>query len=203
MKKNLLDLVAFCRRSAYSLSCETVDAKVHNFILVSSLYMKPEFEKHSDIQLGGFANYKANTSFLDEWLATATPDFQRSNDKWSEAMQISFIENILKGFKTEILLFKINDGYSQIIDGLQRTTAIVKFLKGDLRIFGGLNVFDLQEVIKQFRSKITFKLYTFNTINDAIQFYIEMNENITHSSVDIAKAKRFLLDLSKIKQGDC
>lgn len=198
MKQSLIDLVVSCRKSAFSLNCESVDSRLHNFILVSSLYMQPDIYKYSDIRLGGVFDYKPPTEFLDEWLTYATPCFQRSNNKWSEAMQISFVENILKGFRTEIFLFKLGDGYAQLIDGLQRTTAIIKFLKGEIKIFGGLNVFDLQSVIKQFRSKITIKLYTFNSLDDAICFYIEMNENITHSADDIAKAKRFLTSVTEL-----
>jgi rubrerythrin len=44
-------------------------------------------------------------------------------------------------------------------------------------------------------SKIAFTVFNFDTEADAIQFYLEMNENITHSPEDISKARTILTNL--------
>ena len=42
------------------------------------------------------------------------------------------------------------------------------------------------------KENVVIKLYDFDTENEAIEFYIDMNENITHQPKDIEKARKFL-----------
>ena len=123
----------------------------------------------------------------------ATPLFQRSNSSWSEGMQVAFCRNVLLGMKSEFLLYDIEgeEGNSKILDGLQRLTAWVSFLSGDLKVWGytcdelvGLR----HPALLGMRGNLSIKLYTFSNTNEAIDFYIQMNENITHSPEDIQKA---------------
>ena len=76
------------------------------------------------------------------------PDFQRGH-VWTEDQQVKFLEFIFHGGKTGRTLY-FNDphwhdvrpetGYRDFVcvDGLQRITAIQKFLNNDLRVFGQL-----------------------------------------------------------------
>lgn len=130
-----------------------------------------------------------------EKIFDAVPDFQRNNNKWSEEMQIGFIENVLCGYKTEIMLFEIGDtclSRCQIIDGLQRITAFYRFLSGEIKAFGK-SYEELKEVglCGRMKGLLTLRVYSFDSKNDAIDFYIGMNKNITHSPSDIDKALSF------------
>lgn len=65
------------------------------------------------------------------------PDFQR-NEVWSKAAQIMLIDTIIKGIPIPKVYIKsiIQDGntYRIVIDGQQRLTAILKFVKNELAL---------------------------------------------------------------------
>ena len=130
----------------------------------------------------------------------AIPKFQRDNDKWTIEMQSSFIENIIMGCKSELLFYEIGDkGYidCMILDGLQRITAIYKFIIGDLLAFGK-NINELKDEKILFRTRdghLNLNIFTFKSEREAVEYYISINENITHSSDDIKRAKEYLKTL--------
>lgn len=127
---------------------------------------------------------------VETFFEKAVPGFQRENNKWSENMQVKFIENILKGFRTEIILFKMSEHEdAQIMDGLQRMTAIIDFMQNKFSIFGDLFFSDIQKHMPYFGAKIIVDVLTFQEWQEVANFYIDMNENITHSPEDIEKAK--------------
>ncbi len=136
-------------------------------------------------------------------LHTIVPNFQRECTHWTEAMQASFVENIIKGCHTEIFLYNVGEeeclaGFgNQVLDGQHRLMALLKFLDNKLPIFGGNLLSDLENEPIMWRgmSKIAFTVFNFDTEADAIQFYLEMNENITHSPEDISKARTILTNL--------
>lgn len=80
-----------------------------------------------------------------------------------------------------------------ILDGLQRITAIHEFITGNIKAFGKTFA-ELKEVrlISNVRCRVKLNIYTFPNDDEAINFYIAMNENITHSKQDIDKAKKYL-----------
>lgn len=65
------------------------------------------------------------------------PDFQR-NEVWSKAAQVMLIDTIIRGIPIPKIYIKsiITDGntYRIVIDGQQRLTAILKFVKNNLRL---------------------------------------------------------------------
>lgn len=143
---------------------------------------------------GGYPDW--NTFF-----SNAVPEFQRSNDKWDMNMKISFMENLISGYRTDFIIYTINykpDNVcknAKILDGLQRLTAIAQFLEGEFNVFDDFSIEHLSEYWGQssFYPIFYFKLFDFETLNDAIMFYISINENITHSKLDIDKAKNLLI----------
>lgn len=133
-------------------------------------------------------------------IFNCVPEFQRENNKWNEEMQIKFIENIIMGFKPVLMFYQISNSSqynpnvpAKIIDGLQRLTAIYRFFNGEIKAFG-YSIDDLikNKIISNMRQQIILNIYCFNNEKEAIKFYIEMNENITHSKEDIEKAKKYL-----------
>ena len=137
-----------------------------------------------------------------ENLHLIVPSFQRSCDNWSESMQISFVENIIKGHHTEIFLYNTDVHESQyinnkVLDGQHRLMAMLKFMDDKLPIFGGSLASELEDmpIIWRGLSKIAFTVLNFKDESEVIKFYIEMNENITHSKQDIIKAKTILQDI--------
>lgn len=150
-----------------------------------------------------YTEYSESEDLSD--IFKAVPEFQRSNDKWSLEMQIGFVKNVIKGFNTVIMLYEIKenpDKHSEytnckIMDGLQRITAIHDFMKGKFKVMG-MSYQDMVDsnLMSYTSMPIRFKIYSFRNEKEAIEFYIEMNENITHSPQDIDKAKAALAALT-------
>jgi hypothetical protein len=134
---------------------------------------------------------------VEDFFEKAVPGFQRANNKWSQDMKIKFVENVFKGFRPEIKLFNILNKTviedSQIIDGLQRLTAITDFMAGKFKIFKTYTYEDIQNYEFRLASMITIQIYTFDTWEEVLKFYVDINENITHSKEDIQKAKDWFL----------
>jgi hypothetical protein len=145
-----------------------------------------------------YNNHESKENILvADFFSRAVPEFQRTNDKWSESMQIKFVENLFAGCPTEIKLFRVmcksDNQDAQIIDGLQRLTAIFDFMQGKFPIFG-FSYDDIKDKISSFHSRITLSVYDFDSWAGAGKYYIDMNENITHSPADIQKAKTWFLE---------
>lgn len=175
----------------------------------NSPFTKNSYEVNVPLKNFIKAIYGYNTAADDEpedflkVVENATPAFQRDAGKWTRQMQIKFVENLFLGYTSVVMLGCIvaneKDSGSfdnaQIIDGLQRTTAIAKFLSGEFPIFadkieGGFWACDIKTATNPHNLKI--RIYEFKDEREMIQFYIDMNENITHSPEDIAKARSFL-----------
>ena len=182
MTKEIETLIKKCRNSSFARSSYAVNIELKYF--VNSMLLHTDYDNKDD----GYSWYDKEYNL--KWLSNITPEFQRSNDKWSKSMQKRFIENLLMGAKTELLLFKMSEFEdSKIIDGLQRTTAIIDFINGDIKPFD-YSFDELKEHLRSFPShNLVIKIYTFDTWEEVGRFYIDMNENITHSSDDIKKAK--------------
>jgi len=133
-----------------------------------------------------------------------TPPFQRNNDKWTSVMQSSFVRNVLLGIKPPPLIFySLSDTKSDcyILDGLQRITALTRFFTdADMEIpFDNNVVLTAKEILENdtfqrmlWNLTMPLRIYQFNSEREAVEHYIEMNDQITHSQDDILKAKKYL-----------
>lgn len=182
------DIQELIRNSPFARSHYSVDIAMSSFH--KGLMMFIDADKHEN----GF-------EFDD--IFCGVPDFQRDNDKWSESMQVKFVENLLMGCKTTLMLYEVAGQGRQgdlcdcyILDGLQRITAIDRFVKGEISAFGEkYSKLNAERIISNVRCRLKLNIYTFSSEKEAIEFYISMNENITHSSSDIDKAKRILSEV--------
>jgi len=174
-----MDLQTIIDNSAFNRQKYEVNIPVKNFISSLMMYLNANIE---------------NPSFKDI-LDNGVPAFQRSNDQWSLSMQIKFVENVIKGFVPRLQLFEIEgkDSDCQILDGLQRTTALSNFIENKFKVFDdNFAFYDIKDSFLKGMSKtVVLEVFKFDNINDVIDFYVEMNENITHSPEDIVKALSF------------
>jgi len=191
LKNNILELIVKCKESSFNRRSYSVNIDFSDFI--DSLLLHTWRDKLPDARKLG-NSYEINRKFNKEWLKKVTPEFQRDNDKWSKSMKVKFIENLLAGVKTELMFFRLNNSEdAQIIDGLQRTTAILDFFNGEIKPFG-YSYDELKNDLNKFPChNLMLKIYTFKKWEDVGSFYISMNENITHSKKDIQKAKDWFL----------
>ena len=184
------------------MNLDELDLLVRNSVFNKNYYSV-------DIGLKGFirnimryTNYELSDNITEKdyyKLFDAIPKFQRDNNKWTKKMKISYVENIIKGCKSQpIMLYSIGSNLtdSMILDGLQRTTAIYDFIVGNITVFGDYSYKELcDSKIVHIGVTIPIRVYTFNNEAEVVKFYIEMNENITHSAKDIDKARKYLDDI--------
>ncbi len=189
-KLTISELVKKIKNSSFSKNNYMVNIDLDAFVdsMVSYTWDEKEHTKR------GVRLPCDDKKFNKDWMEYITPGFQRSNKKWNKQMKQRFIENLLLGIKVELLLFRMSDYEdAKIIDGLQRTTAIIDFFDGKVKPFG-FSYSDLKDDLKKLIGhNLTIKIYTFNEWKEVGKFYIDMNENITHSKSDIQKAKDWFL----------
>jgi hypothetical protein len=154
-----------------------------------------------------FPDSKTPIELLDnkEFISLIIPDFQRNNDKWNQKMQIKFLENIVCGCMSTFIMGKIIKkpeekgifSNCKLIDGQQRLTAILSYMNKDFPIFG--DIYYNQDVNSFFSSlwSLKLKIYEFDSEKEMVQFYIDLNENITHSLDDINRAYKYLKKLER------
>ncbi|UJJ60618.1 DUF262 domain-containing protein [Rhodanobacter denitrificans] len=158
------------------------------------------------------------------WLAEGSgaavelnPDFQRGH-VWTESQQQAFIENALRGVIDQAgFAIRFNapawesdpvgdlDPTVQCMDGLQRLTAVRRFIAGAVRPFG-LHVdqlkgspFRVAGASSQFRFRVM--VYTFQWRADLLQHYLDLNAGGTpHSREELERVRAALLEVRRPTQ---
>lgn len=130
------------------------------------------------------------------------PDFQRGH-VWTEQQQIKYIEFILKGGKTGRILYFNNpsqhwpvsdSAYNDFVcvDGLQRITAIQRFLGNEIMVFGQ-RYSDFGGKTDFVRHGMKVNINDLKTKREVLQWYIEMNDGGTpHTEQEIERVKRLM-----------
>lgn len=172
--------------------------------------------KFSDIpQLTKAGSYQVNMPlrYLIDWLdenakhgLDLEPDFQRAH-VWTDAQRSAYIEFLLRGGRSGRVLYfncpdwmhgDTEDGYSDFVcvDGLQRITAIRKFLANELPAFGTL--------FRDFEGKLPLdvdvlvNVNTLKTKREVLVWYLEMNAGGTpHSGAELEKVRSLLEKVGK------
>ena len=200
-RMSIPEVLSVFRESPFNLSPYRVDISLHHFFKNISMYT------HGEEHL--FEGSNNGTGFtLDQEpkrIFECVPAFQRDNDKWTEEMQVSFILNLLSGCPTVLMFYEVAKSVDtreqdltscKLIDGLQRLTAIYRFLTNEIKVLG-YTYQELTDNRVMVLNRITVKIsnYAFQSEIEAVQFYISMNENISHSKEDIGKARAYLAEL--------
>lgn len=153
--------------------------------------------------------YLENTlrDYTEDYGLELNPDFQRGA-VWTEAQQIAFVEYFLRGgTSSKIIYFNcglfggrssgrgVDDFCKKIVcvDGLQRLTALRKFIANELPVFGHyLNEFEDARVILR-GSSIKFNVNNLKTRKEVIKWYLDLNTGGTvHSDEEINRVKELL-----------
>lgn len=170
------------------------------------------FEHYSDIpRLIGRGTYAVQVGFgyldkhLGEWAAypgglDLDPDFQRGH-VWSEAQQVAFVEYALRGgleSSSGVLLFNCADWDQkmeapvQIVDGLQRLTAALRFLRSEIPAFGRLRR-DYCGSLSVTGARFEVHVNKLRTREEVLRWYLEINSGgVVHSDEEIARVKGLL-----------
>lgn len=168
--------------------------------------------KYSDIpQFIKSGHYQVNVplNYFEKWLNESiedglvlNPDFQRGH-VWSEEQQIAYIEYLFRGGKSgRILYFNCPNFHSGgrddyvCVDGLQRITAIMRFLHNEIPIFG--------TYYSDFDGAIPLDIDVIANVNnlknreDVLRWYLEMNSGGTpHTKEELEKVENMLKEMQK------
>ena len=176
--------------------------------------------KYSEIEkLMPLSSYEVNKplNYIEKWLEDSkeyyglelNPDFQRGN-VWTEEQQIAYIEFILRGGKTANVIYFNCPDFSmgscerisnrdklpmQCLDGLQRLTAIRKFMNNELPVFGGnyLDDFEDKKIMLRKFNLLKFNVNNLQTRKDILKWYIDYNSAGTyHTKEEIDRVKKLL-----------
>lgn len=151
---------------------------------------------------------RALQEYEDDYGLNLNPDFQRGH-VWTQEQQVRYIENVYRGVVQPVtMVIQFNaphwddfhyDGELpreiQILDGLQRLTAVRQYLSGNIRPFGKLvHEFDGTEFsAKRTTFYLKFAVHQFKTRVDLLQHYLDLNTGGTpHSETEIIRVKGLL-----------
>mgnify|MGYP003299344401 CR=1 FL=1 len=136
---------------------------------------------------------------VTEWGLVLNPDFQRGH-VWTEEQQVAFVEFMLMGGKSANVVYfnapdwpsTYNDGTYVCVDGLQRITALQRFINNEIKVFG--HYFDeFEGRLSITRCSMEIRVNNLKTREQVIQWYLEMNTGGTpHSKEEIDRVKELL-----------
>lgn len=131
------------------------------------------------------------------------PDFQRGH-VWTDAQRVAYVESLIRKTAPVKLLFNcpgwtrteacdgdIPANTFQCIDGLQRLTAVRKFMAGEFRVFDRYFAADLKaSPFDLARYRMSVEVFEFNRRADLLQFYIDLNSGGTvHAPSEIERVR--------------
>ena len=140
------------------------------------------------------------TDYQNEGLQL-DPDFQRGN-VWSEDQQRKYIEFLLRGGKTAKTFYFNQPGWMSnwqgdfvCVDGLQRITALLRFLDDKLAILDGVYLHDIEDSDIMLRTlDVKININNLQTRKEVLCWYIEFNSGGTvHSAEEIDRVKELLM----------
>ena len=165
-------------------------------------YISEESCYHVNYSLKGYIGIIQEWEQDEYYRLQMNPDFQRGH-VWTEQQQIEFMEFLFKGGKTGKSFYfnkpswrtqELIENYDDFVcvDGLQRTTAIQRFLNNEIPVFGCS--------YKEFDRPLRFSEYQIDIyVNDlkskkeVLTWYIQMNCGGTpHTKDEIEKVKQLL-----------
>lgn len=144
---------------------------------------------------------------LEEWKTESglqlTPDFQRGR-VWTEAQQSAYMEYILRGGRSGLVIFfnqpswqnAATTDYDELVcvDGLQRLTAVQRFLAGEISVFGQRYA-DFGDSIRRAVAGpcLRFNVNTLQTREQVLTWYLQINDGGTpHTAAEIDRVKALL-----------
>lgn len=167
---------------------------------------KPRFR---DVRQITQAHYSVHVSwdYLDRWLDSMDdttvqlePEFQRGH-VWTKEQQIAYVEYRLCGGLAANQLFwncpgwqkRENIGPMQLVDGLQRLTAVRTFMAGEIPAFG--------HSIKEYEDKpdrtsnavFVMSVNDLDSYAEVLQWYIDLNAGgVVHATAEIERVRKLL-----------
>jgi len=133
--------------------------------------------------------------YVSQYGLQLNPDFQRGH-VWTTEQQIAFVTYLLRGGASGRDIYFNHPGWMGsfegefvCVDGLQRLTAIMRFLNDEIRVFGKL----FSEFTGRMPSgnDLTFHINDLKNRKDVLTWYLEMNSGGTpHSEEELNRVRK-------------
>lgn len=155
-----------------------------------------------------WGSYSCNVGlgYLETWIKDSPelimePDFQRGH-VWNEQQQVKYVEHVLKGGRSglDILCNCYNfdkvgkKGPYELVDGLQRVTACLRFLRNEIGVFCGIKRKDFTGQIP-INISLVWHVNQLKTRAEVLQWYLDLNSGGTiHSDEELSRVRTLLMD---------
>ena len=166
-----------------------------------------------DIRLFTQARYTVHVGwdYLETWLTDnenlkcglqLNPEFQRGH-VWTEAQQVAYLEYRIRGGLGANELFwncagwmKLGansfEGPMYLVDGLQRLTAVRRFMADEIPIFGH-KLSEYEDKLDRIRNTFVMAVNDLDNYADVLQWYIDLNAGgVVHSTTEIERVRKLL-----------
>lgn len=166
----------------------------------------PQFTKVGSYEVDIPLDYleKSLKGYAEAYGLDLNPDFQRGH-VWTEKQQIAWLEFFFRGGMTSRVIYFNSPAWSNTksperdlddtilcVDGLQRLTALRRFLNNEIPIFGTYFK-DFEDNSLATRYYIKFNINCLQTRKEVLQWYLDMNSGGTpHSTEEIERVKSLL-----------
>jgi hypothetical protein len=153
---------------------------------------------HVDVCWDDFLHWLNRQLHRDFCPLKVCPDFQRGH-VWSKQQQIDYVEfKLAKGSGADVLHFNcpgwMNNfkGPFELVDGLQRITAVKAFLNGKIKAFGYyLSEYKDPQYIRSIDFSISIN--NLKTREEVLRWYIQLNSGGTpHSEEELKRVADLL-----------
>ena len=150
-------------------------------------------------------DFESCIKYIDECIEEdgleLNPDFQRGH-VWTEEQQIAWLEFFLRGGRTSrVIYFNKPDWFGSVpegsyndfvcVDGLQRLTAIRRFVNNEIKVFG--SYFNEYTDTPRFTMSIKLNVNDLKTKKEVLQWYIDMNTGGTpHTKDEIDRVRKLI-----------
>lgn len=132
------------------------------------------------------------------------PDFQRGH-VWTEEQQVAYVEFLLRGGVTSKVIYFNSPVFGKInntselpetivcVDGLQRLTSCLRFLRDEIKVFGH-KYSEFQGSLRIMQG-LKFNVNSLQTKAEILRWYIEFNTGGTiHTEEEINRVRKMLED---------
>ncbi len=167
---------------------------------------------------GGSYAVDVGLSLLEGWLERQSsdflvdldPDFQRGH-VWTEEQHIRYVEFLLRGGQSQLTLYWNHPAYMSdksagsdldeqmvLVDGKQRLTACLKFMRNEIPVFGHYlreysDPNDLRGALGMSGARLRMNVNNLQTRREMLQWYLDLNDGgVVHTKDEIARVRGLL-----------
>jgi len=126
------------------------------------------------------------------------PDYQRGH-VWSADQQTAFVEYGLMGGESSMIItsncpgWMINfKGPYEVVDGLQRITAVRRFMRGEIKAFGH-TIKEYADEMSWSEPSFRWRVLSLRTRQEVLKLYLLLNDGgVVHSPQEIERVRELL-----------